>query len=306
MNVQPILTGILLLLGVGFLIANIKLGYDYFRYVRVRRGALLTWPGPKPPQYAMMIALGVALGLLVFTKQFILRRQAFGEAMMCLYYAYFVPKSRTIGRGFYEDGIWADNAFIPTVRRLGVPVIVGDATVAPVLRQAHAATARAIVAATNNDLINLEIALLVRELAPRQRVVVRMTDSSLALTLRQAANVRLALSVPELTAPTFVASILGDRARDLFFIQGRLLIAYDVLISSESSSLAGQPVAALAAEHHFAPVALLSADGSMRPINPDTTLAPGDRLTAILSQTDLQRLLQREATGAGSVPAPTA
>jgi len=112
-NVQPILTGILLLLGVGFLIANIKLGYDYFRYVRVRRGALLTWPGPKPPQYAMMIALGVALGLLVFTKQFILRRQAFGEAMMCLYYAYFVPKSRTIGRGFYEDGIWADNAFIP-------------------------------------------------------------------------------------------------------------------------------------------------------------------------------------------------
>ena len=130
MNLQPILTGILVLLGVGFLIANVKLGYDYFRYVRIRRGALLTWMGPKPPQYAWMLALGVALGLLVFTKLFILRRQAFGEAMMCLYYAYFVPKSRTIGRGFYEDGIWADNAFIPYHEIGGISWREGDREVA--------------------------------------------------------------------------------------------------------------------------------------------------------------------------------
>ena len=113
MTVQSILTGILLLLGVGFLIANVKLAFDYYRYLKLRRGALLTWLGPRPPQYAMMLALGVALGLLVFTKMFILRRQAFGEAMMCLYYSYFLPKSRTISRGFYEDGIWADTSFIP-------------------------------------------------------------------------------------------------------------------------------------------------------------------------------------------------
>ena len=113
MKVEPILTGILLLLGVGFLIANVKLAFDYFRYLKLRRGALLTWVGPRPPQYTMMMALGIALALLVFTKLFILHRQAFGEIMMCLYYGYFVPKSRTIGRGFYEDGIWADTSFIP-------------------------------------------------------------------------------------------------------------------------------------------------------------------------------------------------
>src|SRR4051794_32676576 len=33
--------------------------------------------------------------------------------MMFLYYAYFFPMSLTIGRGFYEDGIWAETAFIP-------------------------------------------------------------------------------------------------------------------------------------------------------------------------------------------------
>jgi hypothetical protein len=33
--------------------------------------------------------------------------------MMFLYYAFMVPLSRRIGRGFYADGIWADSSFIP-------------------------------------------------------------------------------------------------------------------------------------------------------------------------------------------------
>jgi hypothetical protein len=32
---------------------------------------------------------------------------------MLVYYCYALPLSLRIGRGFYEDGIWADNAFIP-------------------------------------------------------------------------------------------------------------------------------------------------------------------------------------------------
>jgi hypothetical protein len=108
-----LLTALLVVLGVGFLAANLKLAYDYARYLRRRRGALLTWRSPKPPQYAFALGLGVALGLLVFAKLVILRRQAFGESMMFLYYAYFFPMSLTIARGFYEDGIWAETAFIP-------------------------------------------------------------------------------------------------------------------------------------------------------------------------------------------------
>ena len=33
--------------------------------------------------------------------------------MMFLYYAYLFPLSRNIARGFYEDGLWADSAFMP-------------------------------------------------------------------------------------------------------------------------------------------------------------------------------------------------
>ena len=108
-----LVTGSLLLLGFGFLIANAKLAWDYVRFLKRRRSALLTWRIPKPPQYTFALGLGVALGVLVFIKLVYLRRQAFGESMMFLYYAYFFPMSLTIGRGFYEDGIWADTAFIP-------------------------------------------------------------------------------------------------------------------------------------------------------------------------------------------------
>ena len=110
---MDVLTGTLLVLGFGFLVANVKLAFDYMQFRRRRRGALLVWRPPKPPQYTFALGLGVALGLLVFVKVVFIHRQAFGEAMMFLYYAFFFPMSLTIGRGFYEDGIWADTAFIP-------------------------------------------------------------------------------------------------------------------------------------------------------------------------------------------------
>ncbi|PYR26329.1 MAG: hypothetical protein DMF92_18700 [Acidobacteria bacterium] len=106
MNLQPVLRGTLVLLGVGFLVANARLILEYFTFLRRRRSALLTWPSPKPPYYGMALAIGVVLGFLVFYKLVVLRRQAFGEGMMFLYYAYLLPLSRQIGRGFYEEGIW--------------------------------------------------------------------------------------------------------------------------------------------------------------------------------------------------------
>jgi hypothetical protein len=112
-DVQPLLAWLLLLLGAGFLIANARLLIEYVGYARRRRHTVLTWPGQTPPYYGMGLALGVALGVLLFYKLFVSRQQAFGESMMFLYYGYLMPLRRRIGRGFYEDGIWADSAFIP-------------------------------------------------------------------------------------------------------------------------------------------------------------------------------------------------
>ena len=112
---MTVIKGILLLLGYGFLFANTRLAIQYLQYrKRVRGGALLTWLGPKPPYYAMALAIGVALGVLLVVNLYYRRTDPlFGETMMFLYYGYLFPLSRTIQRGFYEDGIWADTVFIP-------------------------------------------------------------------------------------------------------------------------------------------------------------------------------------------------
>jgi hypothetical protein len=108
-----LVTSTLVMLGIGFLIANARLVLELVRYRRRRRSALLTWTGPPPPYYGLTLALGVATGLLVAFKILVVHRQAFGEAMMFVYFGYLVPLTRRISRGFYEDGIWADSTFIP-------------------------------------------------------------------------------------------------------------------------------------------------------------------------------------------------
>jgi hypothetical protein len=70
-----VLTGTLYVLGAGFLVANVRLGLEYLTYRRRQRTALLIWTAPKPPQYVFMLTLGVALGLLVFAKVFLIHRR---------------------------------------------------------------------------------------------------------------------------------------------------------------------------------------------------------------------------------------
>jgi Trk K+ transport system NAD-binding subunit len=177
-----------------------------------------------------------------------------------------------------------DNPFIAAARRLGAAVIVGDAAVADVLRQARADTARAVMTVTRNELANLEIALLTRELNPAKRVIVRLTDPDLASTLRESADIRLALSVPDLAAPAFVAALFGNRVRGVFLIAGRLLAAVEMTIPSQGDPWEGHSLETLANDYGFRPVCTSAGE----------VLRPGSRLTAIVELTDLHRLLRRE------------
>jgi len=105
----------LLALGVLFLVVNLRVGREIWRWWRRRAGATLVWVAPKPPYYALNLAIGVMLGLLLFTSVFLLPRPAapvFGEAMMFLYYGYLLPISTRIARGLYADGVWTDSGFM--------------------------------------------------------------------------------------------------------------------------------------------------------------------------------------------------
>jgi len=105
----------LLALGVLFLAVNIRVGRDIVQWWRRRAGALLVWMPPKPPYYAVNLAIGVMLGLLLFVTVFLVPRPAasiFGELMMFVYYGYLLPLSTRISRGLYADGVWTDSGFM--------------------------------------------------------------------------------------------------------------------------------------------------------------------------------------------------
>ncbi len=112
---MDLLPRLLFVLGVGFFCANVRLLVQFIRFLKIRSSAVLTWPGRRPPFYGLLLALGAILALVVIYKLRVLRQhptQVFGESMMMLYYGYALPLSLRIGRGFYEDGIWADGGFI--------------------------------------------------------------------------------------------------------------------------------------------------------------------------------------------------
>lgn len=107
---------VLIGLGVGFLVANLRIFALWLRFQRLRKDALLIWPGPRPPFYGLIVFLRFALGALIAVKLFVLGRpqwDIFGEVMMFIYFAYMVPLAQRIGRGFYADGVWSERGFIP-------------------------------------------------------------------------------------------------------------------------------------------------------------------------------------------------
>jgi Trk K+ transport system NAD-binding subunit len=186
-----------------------------------------------------------------------------------------------------------DNHFIGTARRLGAAVIVGDAAVNEVLRQAHAATAHSVIAATNNDLTNLAIALQVREMNPRHRVVLLLSDPQFAQMMHDAAHVQLAASVPALAAPAFLAGLYGDRVLAIFQMDNRLFAVLDVLVQL-GDPFVGQSVRVGAVDCSFLPVEVVPAEGSLPGPLATARLSAGDRVVAVVALADLEPLLRRQ------------
>ncbi|MCI0704290.1 MAG: NAD-binding protein [Planctomycetia bacterium] len=180
-----------------------------------------------------------------------------------------------------------ESPFMATVRRKGVPTFVGDATVPEVLRQARADSAKAVIAATSSELANIEIALLVREMNPKQRVVVRLIDPQFAEAVREAANITNAMSVSALAAPAFAAALYGDRVQTLITAADRTLVVVDFVVNDAEDYLNGRSLRALVLDYGLLPIALNHRDlNDLRGYR----LKVGDKLVAVTELHDLERL----------------
>ena len=100
--------------------------------------------------------------------------------------------------------------WIQIARHQGVPVLIADGTLRATLRALRADRAAAIVAATDDDLANLEATRLARILNPSIHTVARIADADLAARAVRMLDVDVCLSIAELASPVFVSAALGD------------------------------------------------------------------------------------------------
>jgi Trk K+ transport system NAD-binding subunit len=106
--------------------------------------------------------------------------------------------------------------FVPQLRALGVPVVIGDAAMEDTLHRAQIARARACIAVTNNDLSNIEAALNARALAPDTHVVLRVFDPDLALQARRSLGIPAAFSPARIGASVLIAAAHGHEVPQVF------------------------------------------------------------------------------------------
>ena len=97
------------------------------------------------------------------------------------------------------------------LRDNGFKLIIGDAREEDILKSAGIASARAIIALTKDEVINIEISLKAKDINPNISTVVRMHDELLANRIETGFGIKRALSTPALAAPGYVAAILSDK-----------------------------------------------------------------------------------------------
>jgi Trk K+ transport system NAD-binding subunit len=90
------------------------------------------------------------------------------------------------------------------------PVIVADPRYDAALARAGIATATAVVAVTEDDIMNLGVAFQARKLNPSARSVIRTFDATLGAKLQSQLGGEAVLSASAVSAPTFAASLFAN------------------------------------------------------------------------------------------------
>ena len=172
--------------------------------------------------------------------------------------------------------------YIAPLRRMSVPVITGDAGNAVVLGQASAGGARAVIAVTSSDLVNLQIALVAKGLGGHEKTTVLLqADESFAAQLREEANLQSALSIPELTAPAIAAAVFGDRVHALFRVGREVHAVVSRPYSEGHFPTNWNGFQEMAAGQKIVPLYVLDRLGNRHLVSAGTFPAAGDRIVGI-------------------------
>lgn len=187
-----------------------------------------------------------------------------------------------------------------SARRLGVPVIHGDASRAETLQAAQVRTCRSLVAVTSSDVANLEAAWNAREIRSSLRVVLRVGDGDLAKRIDERTDGTKTLSVSTVAAPAFAAAMTDQDILGTISVDRAVLVIAEVEVGRRSE-LDGAPVAAIREGVVRTGVWVLAVrDETGLAFSPPAgrVLEAGEVLLVVAGRADLRRTMRRTATPA--------
>ncbi len=124
-----------------------------------------------------------------------------------------------------------NNRFLSAADDLDVPVIFGDATLRQTLESARVDRARAVAVLTQDDMVNIETGIVLREmLGPRVMpdvvrpdvpIVLRIYDRALGAAVAQRFGFENVRSTVELAAPWFIGAAMGLQVLGTFSVGQR-------------------------------------------------------------------------------------
>ena len=168
-------------------------------------------------------------------------------------------------------------------RSAGIASAAGDAAQASTLRSLGVKDAAYLFCVTDDDVANLEAALVARAENPSLRIVLRLFDHDLAGRIERVAGLGVSRSVSDLAAPAFAAAALGRDVTDTIRTPHGLLLvarasALDTTVGELESAGALRVLSReRAGQVEWAPAAV-------------ERLERGDRVTVIGTQLGLARL----------------
>ncbi len=175
------------------------------------------------------------------------------------------------------------------IQAMNIPVIQDDATRPAALESANIKEARTIILASQNDSMNLQIALKARSLNPKIQVVVRIFDADFAQALQDQFGF-IALSATEMAAPVFAAAAAGADVTNPISVEGQLLGLARLTIAS-SSLLANKTVGYVEDNYHLNIILLRHNHQSEMHPTDTCPINIGDTLAVLGGPLELSRLV---------------
>lgn len=174
-------------------------------------------------------------------------------------------------------------------RDMGIPVIQADARHPGALEGANIKDARTIILASQDDAMNLQIALRARSLNPRIQVVIRIFDEDFAHSLQEQFGF-IALSATEMAAPVFAAAAAGADVTNPISIEGQLLGLARITIKP-NSPFANKTVGYVEDNYHLNIVLLRhNHESEMHPTD-SCPIHEGDTLAILGGPVQLNRMV---------------